>query len=91
VQGERLLALARFPDTAQDRLGFGPSFNFAFDPKTAEEHRIWRHVYLGRYMRLTPREIEEMPLSLIGRYITALSELIKKEAGPSKLAETDYV
>lgn len=42
-------------------------------------------------MRLSPREIEEMPLSLIARYIATLSELIKKEAGPSTTAETDYV
>jgi len=41
-------------------------------------------------MRLSPSEIEAMPLSLIGQYIATLSDLIKKEAGPSQMAETNF-
>jgi hypothetical protein len=42
-------------------------------------------------MRLSPSEIERMPLSLIRQYIATLSEFIKKEAGPAQQAETDFV
>jgi hypothetical protein len=40
---------------------------------------------------MPPSEIEGMPLSLVNRYIATLSEFIKKEAGPSQMAETDFV
>lgn len=90
MRAELLYRLVRYTNNTAEQLAFIAAFPLAIDPRDAAKNRIWRHVYLARYMRLTPREIEEMPLSLLARYIATLSELIKKEAGPSTQAETDY-
>lgn len=63
----------------------------SINPIDMHKNRIWQHVYLARYMRISPNEIERMPLSLIRQYIATLSEFIKKEAGPVQQAETDFV
>jgi hypothetical protein len=81
----------RWTENSAEVLAFIAAFPMSGDPREAEKNRMWRHVYLARYMRLTPREIEEMPLSLLAKYVATLSELIKKEAGPTRMAETDYV
>lgn len=89
-RAELLHRLAKYTDNPAEQAAFAPAFLLAGDPKAMSETRIWRHVYLGRYMRLSPEQIEALPLSIIGRYISTLSELIRKEAGPSSNAETNY-
>lgn len=90
-RAEILYRLARFTNNDAEQIAFLIALQTAFDPWAHEKHRIWRHVYLGRYLRIPPSEIERMPVMLINRYISTLSELIKKEAGPSRAAETDYI
>lgn len=86
-----LYRLVRFTGNLAETHAQSIARALGFDPQELEKLRIWRHVYLARYMRLSPREIEGMPLSLIEKYVATLSEFIKKEAGPTSMAETNFV
>jgi hypothetical protein len=90
---ERLNLLKRLIRYAGDAemYAFVIAYCTSINPIDMHKNRIWQHVYLARYMRLSPSEIERMPLSLIRQYIATLSEFIKKEAGPAQQAETDFV
>lgn len=75
-----------------------PAFLAAFDAHERYRSLIARRVYLARYLRLPPSEVEAMPISLIADYIDALSELIAREnakrptaAGVASAAETEYL
>lgn len=90
-RAEILYRLARYTANDAEQIAYMVAMHNAFDPWEYEKHRIWRHVYLGRYLRIPPSEIENWPIYRINRYISTLSDLIKKEAGPVKQAETDFV
>lgn len=88
---EILRRLVKYSPNPSEQTAFSIAFLFALDAREIEKNRLWRHVYLGRYMRMPPSEIENLPISLLNKYVATLSEFIKKEAGPTKMAETDYV
>jgi hypothetical protein len=55
----------------------------AFDAEEMERERLLCHVYLARYMRTSPEEVERMPTRRRDHYLRLLSGVIKAESKPS--------
>ena len=62
--------------------------DMTFDAEEVENNRLLGHVYLARYMRTTPEEVERMPVRRRNLYLRLLSQVIKGE-GSSKVPTED--
>ena len=56
------------------------SLDLTFDYEEIETNRLRGHVYLARYMRTSPEEVERMQVRTRNRYLRILSEVIKAES-----------
>jgi hypothetical protein len=63
--------------------------DFAFDAQEMERERLLCHVYLARYMRTSPEEVERMPARRRDQYLRILSGVIKAEARPATPTEEE--
>lgn len=56
--------------------------DFAFNAEEMQDERLRCHVLFARYMRVTPEEVERMPVRTRNRYLRLLAETIKAENKP---------
>lgn len=65
------------------------SLDLAFDAEEMERERLLCHVYLARYMRTSPAEVERMPVRRRDQYLRMLSQVVKAESRPPVPTEDD--
>jgi hypothetical protein len=64
------------------------SFGLGFDFAEHDELRVWRRVYLGRYMRCQSSEIERMTVREVNDHLRKLSELIRAESPSTGVSDS---
>lgn len=94
---ERMLELAGATCHAGVDACYQMVFVENFNVERLAERRIWRRVYLGRYMRQPMDLFDEMGVDEIEQYVRITEELIKAESGKKTIGdqvsrqETDFV
>jgi hypothetical protein len=89
----RLELLGRWRGDVRDAL-FAFSLTYALESAGVWklfDNLEWRHAYLGRYMGITPDKLEDTPVRTIRRYLGHLSDIVKRENGPTPKGAKEYL
>ena len=51
------------------------------DPREMMKNARWRRAYLGRYLRFSPSDVDQMTRAESNAYVELVGELVSREAG----------